>query len=53
MRRRDQADFDWLVANGLFVAVGDGWYELTERGHASADLGYYEWEPTEKGRKSR
>ena len=45
-RRKDQLDFDWLVANGLFIQVGDSFYELTDKGKASADLGYYEWEPT-------
>jgi len=43
--RHDQKDFDWLVANGLFVPVGGGLYELTDKGKAAADLGFYEWEP--------
>ena len=47
-RRNDQLDFDWLVANGLFVQVGDEVYELTAKGKASADMGYYEWEPPAK-----
>ena len=34
--------FDWLVAEGFFVPVGDGRYELTDKGQAAADLGFYE-----------
>ena len=48
MARKDQARFDWLVANGFFVDVGDGLFELTDKGHSAADLGYYEWEPEPK-----
>ena len=44
-RRQDRTDFDWLVAEGMFSAVTDGQYELTDKGKASADLGYYDWEP--------
>jgi hypothetical protein len=44
--RHDQRDFDWLVENGMFVDVGEGRYEMTDQGKASADLGFYEWEPT-------
>lgn len=43
--RHDQMHFDWLVENGLFVAVGDDWYELTDKGKAAADLGFYEFTP--------
>ena len=43
--RNDQVRFDWLVANGFFVEAGDGLFELTDKGHAAADLGYYEWNP--------
>jgi hypothetical protein len=43
--RFDQAHFDWLVGNGFFAASGDGSFEVTERGRASADLGEYAWEP--------
>ena len=46
--RNDQERFDWLTANGLFVEVGDGLFEMTDKGHAAADLGYYEWEPPAK-----
>ena len=42
MTRHDRVHFDWLVDNGLFVAVGDGLYELTDRGKAAAELGLYE-----------
>ena len=45
MTRHDQAHFDWLVDNGMFVASGDGSYEMTEKGRAAADLGEYEWVP--------
>ena len=44
--RHDQMHFDWLVANGLFVSLGDdGWFELSEKGKAAADLGYYDFNP--------
>ena len=45
MRRQDQNDVDWLVKNGLLAEVGDGFYELTDIGRVSADLGYYDWTP--------
>ena len=48
MARKDQVRFDWLLAKGFFVDVGDGLFELTDKGHAAADLGYYEWEPGPK-----
>lgn len=44
--RHDKMHFDWLLENGLFVAVGDNSYELTDKGRAAADLGYYEFTPT-------
>jgi hypothetical protein len=41
--RHDQTHFDWLVDNGFFEkADTDGWFVLTEKGKASADLGFYE-----------
>lgn len=40
--RHDRLHFDWLVANGFFAELDDGWFELTDRGKASADLGFYE-----------
>jgi hypothetical protein len=58
-RRNDQKDFDWLVAGGMFVEVGAGLYELTDKGKVSADLGFYDWEPARpaepagRGKKSR
>jgi len=42
MARQDQAYFDWLVVNGFFENLGDGWYTVTERGKQAADLGFYE-----------
>src|SRR5262249_23635597 len=26
--RRDDRDFEWLLENGFFTAVGDGWHEM-------------------------
>ena len=40
--RHDQVHFDWLVENGFIEKVADGWFTLTEKGKASADLGFYE-----------
>lgn len=41
--RHDQSHFDWLVEHGFFdKAADDGWYVLTDKGKASADLGFYE-----------
>ena len=42
MTRQDKEHFEWLVRTGFFVEVGEGRYELTDRGRASADLGFYE-----------
>ncbi len=44
--RHDSMHFEWLVANGLFSAIGDEWYELTDKGKAAADLGFYEFNPS-------
>ena len=41
--RHDKLHFDWLVANGLFAPIDDDWFELTDKGKAAADLGYYEF----------
>ncbi len=41
--RHDRMHFDWLVANGLFSAIDEVWFEMTEKGKAAADLGYYEF----------
>ena len=40
--RHDRAHFDWLVENGFFAQVGDDRYEVTAKGKAAADLGFYE-----------
>ncbi len=45
--RFDQEHFDWLVAEGFFVAVDDG-YQLTDKARAAADLGLYEYEPSRR-----
>ena len=45
MTRRDRGHFDWFVDNGFFAAVGGEVYALTDKGRASADLGFYEYEP--------
>ena len=42
MTRQDKEHFEWLVRTGFFVEAGEGCYELTDRGRASADLGFYE-----------
>jgi hypothetical protein len=42
MSRNDKVHFDWLVNNGFFKDLGGGNYEITDRGKASADLGFYE-----------
>ena len=47
-RRRDQDDVDWLVENGFFADIGNGYYELTDKGRDSSDLGYYDWEPPKR-----
>lgn len=42
MTRHDQAHFDWLVRQGFFKELGDGWFTLGDKGKDSADLGFYE-----------
>jgi hypothetical protein len=44
--RHDRMHFDWLIANGLFASIDGEWYELTEKGKAAADLGYYDFSPS-------
>jgi hypothetical protein len=44
--RHDKDHFDWLLVQGFFVDAGDGWYEVTEKGRGSADLGMYAYEPS-------
>jgi hypothetical protein len=48
MTRHDQTQFDWLVENGFVTPVGDGTYEMTDKGRASAELGEYDWQPSPK-----
>jgi hypothetical protein len=45
MTRNDRVHFDWMVENGLFAVVGEGVFEVTDKGRAAADLGEYAWEP--------
>jgi hypothetical protein len=40
--RHDVAHFEWLVSQGFFVAAGDDRFEVTDKGKAAADLGFYE-----------
>jgi hypothetical protein len=40
--RFDQAHFEWLVENGFVIRVGDDTHEMTDKGKAAADLGFYE-----------
>lgn len=42
MTRHDEDHFDWLVENGFFVQVGDGWFSITDRGKDASELGFYE-----------
>lgn len=41
MTRHDQLHFDWLVANGFFNDLGNGWYVATDRAKEAADMGFY------------
>ena len=43
MTKKDKDHFNWLVAGGFFRDVGDGWFQVTEKGKESAELGYYEY----------
>jgi len=45
MQRQDRKVFDWLVDNGFFAAVDGEKYQVTDKGKASADQGFYEWTP--------
>ncbi|HEX4607498.1 MAG TPA: hypothetical protein VH092_04760 [Urbifossiella sp.] len=49
MTRHDQTQFDWLIENGFISPVGDGNYEMTDKGRASAELGEYDWQPPPPG----
>lgn len=42
MTRHDDEQFEWLVSNGFFTAVGAELFEMTARGRGAADLGIYE-----------
>lgn len=42
--RQDRVQFEWLVANGFFADAGEGYYTMTDRGRASAELGEFEWD---------
>ncbi len=42
MSRQDKYHFQWLVNHGFFRPLGDGWYQVTERGRAASHLGLYE-----------
>jgi hypothetical protein len=42
MTRSDDLYFEWLVGNGFVADKGGGWWELSDKGRASAELGFYE-----------
>lgn len=42
MSRNDKRYFEWLLANGFFEDLGEGWYRVTDKGRAAAELGQYE-----------
>ena len=42
MHRHDKDHFDWLVGQGFFAAAGGDWFEVTDKGKAAAELGFYE-----------
>jgi len=42
MSRNDRRHFQWLLENGFFEDLGDGWYRITEKGRSAAELGQYE-----------
>jgi hypothetical protein len=42
MTRSDALYFEWLVGNGFVASAGGDLYELTEKGKAAAELGFYE-----------
>jgi hypothetical protein len=49
MGRHDKTHFEWLMKGGFFRALGGGWYEVTETGKESADLGFYEYDALSPG----
>ena len=40
--RNDQEHFEWLIEHDFFAEVGKDLYEVTAKGKAAADLGFYE-----------
>ena len=46
--RFDAEHLEWMLENGFVADLGDGWYALTEKAKAAADLGMYDWEPARK-----
>ena len=40
--RNDQEHFEWLVEHEFFNSLGEGLFEVTAKGKAAADLGFYE-----------
>lgn len=42
---KEVEDIEWLVKNGLLEEVETGMYSVTDKGKASVDMGYYEWQP--------
>lgn len=40
--RNDQEHFEWLVDHEFFTKAGEGTFEVTAKGKAAADLGFYE-----------
>ena len=50
MTRHDAKHCAWLIENELYADVGAARYEITERGRAAADLGFYDWQPRPRPR---
>lgn len=42
MTRHDEEHFEWMVEKGIFAAVGNGLFTVTDVGREAADLGEYE-----------
>ena len=51
MTRKDRGNLDWLVARAFVAELGGGWYALTDRGKAAADLGLYEFTEADADQK--
>ena len=43
MNRKDEANFEWLVEHGFFTDLGNEFFQVTAKGSASAELGFYEF----------